>query len=67
MRPVLRVVLEGSAGLMLALFAAALHCALRSLRARRTAAAEDGAPGTAPAETPARRPTFLSRKNLLSN
>jgi len=65
MRPVLRIVLEGSAVVALALFAAALHCALRSLRARRAGSAAEGLSGHT--VTPARRPTFLSRKNLLSN
>ena len=68
MRTVLRVVLEGSAILAVALLTAALHCALRSLRARRAAAA-DNASGEliTPAQIPARRPTFLSRGNLLSS
>jgi len=69
MRPLFRVALEGSAIVAVALLTAALHCALRSLRAQRTGAASDDVPGSmaTPAQIPARRPVFLSRKNLLSS
>ena len=69
MRTVLRVMLEGSAIVAIALLTAALHCALRSVRARRTGAApEDGSgPMATSAQIPARRPVFLSRGNLLSS
>ncbi len=67
MRTVLRVVLEGSAIVAVALLTAALHCALRSLRARRTAVADNAPALATPAQIPARRPMFLSRGNLLSS
>jgi len=69
MRPVLRIVLEGSAIVAVALLTAALHCALRSLRARRAEAASEVLPShlATPAQILARRPVFLSRGNLVSS
>jgi len=65
MRLLARVALEGSAIVAVALLTAALHCALRSLGARRKGPAAGQSP--APEQTPARRPVFLSRGNLLSS
>jgi hypothetical protein len=67
MRTGLRIVLEGSTILALAFFSAALHCALRSIRPQRTVVALNGEPNTTAhrAVTHARRPVFLSRRDLL--
>jgi len=67
MRTTLRVALESSTILALALFSAALHCALRSLRSQRTAAVQSSVPNEwmTSAKVPNRRPFFLSRGGLL--
>ncbi len=67
MRSALRIALEGSTILALAFFSAALHRALRSVRSQRTVVALNGVPnGTAHRTVAhARRPVFLSRRNLL--
>ncbi|HEX3472275.1 MAG TPA: hypothetical protein VHT28_13920 [Silvibacterium sp.] len=66
MRTTLRVALDGWTILTLALFSAALYCALRSLRSRRAIVSHDAPGEFAPrAQTPSRRPAFLSRGNLL--
>jgi hypothetical protein len=65
MRGAFRALTEGSALLALAVFTAALHCALRSLRLRRAEAPALAAPGEhfTPATMYARRPAFLLRRN----
>jgi hypothetical protein len=67
MRTGLRILLEGSTILALAFFSAALHCALRSIRSQRTAVALNGELNTMAhrSVTHARRPVFLSRRDLL--
>ena len=65
MRTALRIVLEGSTILLLACFSAALQYTLRPLRSQRAALIATGINRSAisPA-TQARRPVFLSRKDL---
>jgi hypothetical protein len=67
MRGVLRIVTEGSTILVLALFSAALHCTLRSLRSQRAAVPATSTPNgfAAPSINQSRRPIFLSRRDLL--
>jgi hypothetical protein len=67
MRIAFRSVMEGSTVLALAFLSAALHYALRSIRAQRVAVASNAEPNRLArrAVTHARRPVFLSRRNLL--
>lgn len=65
MRTALRIVLEGSTILLLACFSVALQYALRPLRSQRAVSMASGANGLAISPvTQARRPVFLSRKDL---
>jgi len=63
MRTVLRLALEGTTILALALFSAALHCALRSIRSQRAVAVSKSV--STRQDMQSRRPVFLSRGDLL--
>ena len=64
MRTLLRIAMDGSTILALALFSAALHGALRSLRPRRATVGLEGL-SNPEVRIRARRLAFLSRANLL--